>query len=316
MKEDEDDAAPGNARDAAIDWLMRINERALSEDEAKAFSAWLAADSANMAAYDDISEMFGALTSMSLRATPAERTAPAQRTKRAWAAAGAASLMAASIALFLFFDETSLFLRSDHYAGPGEKKQATLDDGSRIELAAKSAIAVRFGAGERRLTLLGGEAWFEVAPDPLRPFIVEAAGGSVTALGTAFDVAVDRGGAHVTVAEHRVLVASDGHEVVVEQGQQSAIARHLVEPPTLSNVERATAWRRGKLIFDDKPLDEVVEALERYWRGHVYFADATLRSRRVTGVFGASDPLLALEEIETALGIHAISLSNYLIILY
>ena len=88
------------------------------------------------------------------------------------------------------------------------------------------------------------------------------------------------------------------------------------QPPEPVNIEHATAWRRGKLIFRNKPLGEVVAALGRYHHGYVTFVSSELRTRPVTGVFNVDDPLAALDEIETALGIHAVYLSNNLIILY
>ncbi len=304
-------AGPESARDAAIDWLMRQNDGPLSRAEKAAFTAWLASDEANRAAFDDISEMYGHLGTMEFGA------APVQKAKRSWRGVALSTLAATSVALFVFFDDLSLYLRSDHYAAAGETKLVTLDDGSHVELDAKSAMTVRYSAGERRLTLLEGEAWFEVAPDPARPFVVEALGGTVTALGTAFDVALEKARAQVTVTQHRVSVASGGRNVVVEEGQQSAYSKSAAsQAPRPVDVERATAWRRGMLIFENKPLGEVVEALGRYHRGHVYFVDSALRARRVTGVFGADDPLLALEEIETALGLHAVNVSKYLIFLY
>ena len=228
-----------------------------------------------------------------------------------------AAAIAGAIALFFCYDDLSVYLRSDYSTGAGETKLVTLVDGSHVELDTKSAIAVHFSAGQRGLSLLEGEAWFEVAPDPARPFIVEAAGGTVTALGTAFDVAVEKAWAHVMVSQHRVAVESGGSSVIVEEGQQSAFARGAVaQPPEAVNIEHATAWRRGKLIVRNRPLGEVVEALGRYHHGYVYIVNSELRARPVTGVFQADDPLAALDEIETSLGVHAAYLSNYLIILY
>ena len=66
---------------------------------------------------------------------------------------------------------------------------------------------------ERRLTLLEGEAWFEASPNPARPFVVAAASGTVTALGTAFDIALESETARVTVTEHRVAIASQGRSL-------------------------------------------------------------------------------------------------------
>ena len=102
--------------------------------------------------------------------------------------------VALAIAVFaMFLAPTDLFLawRADHYASVGETRFVTLEDGSHVHLDSRSAIAVRYDGSQRRIALLQGEAWFEVAPNKDRPFVVEAAGGSVTARGTAFDLALE-----------------------------------------------------------------------------------------------------------------------------
>ena len=313
MNQDSANSNDESPRDAAIEWWLRRKPGGLSGAEQAEFEAWLARCEANRAAFEDISEMCGHIVEM--RPVRSARGSE-QEKRRAWRAPTAA-LVAASLALFVVFDDLSLFLRSDYSAGTGQTKRVTLEDGSRVELDAKSAISVRYAPGARRLTLLEGEAWFEVAPDPTRPFVVEAAGGTVTALGTAFDVALEKEHAEVTVTQHRVSIASGGQTMIVEEGQQSAYAKsaaaHPAEP---ANVERATAWRRGRLMFENRPLGEVVEALGRYHRGHVYFTNPALRSRRVTGIFGTDDPLSALDEIEISLGLHSARFSNYLIFIY
>jgi transmembrane sensor len=313
MNQDSANSNDESPRDAAIEWWLRQKPGRLSRGEQAKFEAWLAQSEANRAAFEDISEMCGHIVGM----RPAQSANSSDEEKRRAWRLPTAGLVAACLALFVVFDDLSLFLRSDYSAGTGQTKRVTLGDGSHVELDAKSAISVRYGPGVRRLTLLEGEAWFEVAPDPTRPFVVEAAGGTVTALGTAFDVALEKERAQVTVTQHRVSVASGGQTVIVEEGQQSAYAKsavaHPVEP---ANVERATAWRRGRLMFENRPLGEVVEALGRYHRGYVYFASPALRSRHVTGIFGADDPLSALDEIEISLGLHSARISNYLILIY
>jgi transmembrane sensor len=299
-----------SARDAAIDWWLRRNDGPLSKKEEAEFNAWLAREEANKAAFDKVAAMCGIMAQHWPGARPVRK---ARRSRRKAAAAA----ITGAVAVFAVFSDLPLYLRSDHYAGTGETKLVTLDDGSHLELDAKSAITVRYSAGERRLTLLEGEAWFEVAPDPARPFVVEAAGGTVTALGTAFNVAVENERAQVTVMQHRVSVVSGGQTVIVEEGQQSAYAKSAAaKAPHAANSDQATAWRRGRLMFENRPLGEVVEALGRYHHGYVYFTNAALLSRRVTGVFRTDDPLAALDEIEISLGLHATHLSNYLIVIY
>ncbi len=309
---EEDSSDPDNAREAAIEWWVSRKAGPLSREEQAEFETWLARDPANAAAFDDISRMFEHVRGM----RPSRRRDRAVTPSRRHRLAGAASLAAASLALFIAFDDLSAFLKSDYYVGAGETKLVTLEDGSRAQLDGKSAIAVHYDAGKRRLTLLEGEAWFEVAPNPARPFVVEAAGATVTAHGTAFDVALDNAGARVTVTEHRVSVLSGGVNVVVAEGQQSSFDRNSVAlPPSPVDAESVTAWRRGKLIVEDRPLGEVLAALSRYHRGYVYCIQAATCARSVTGVFGTNNPLRALQEIEASLGLHAIHLTNYMIFL-
>ena len=162
----------------------------------------------------------------------------------------------------------SLWLRADARTGAGELRMVTLPDGSRAHLCAGSALALHYGGDRRRVALLAGEALFEVEPDPSRPFVVEAAGGEILARGTAFDVATSDARTEVTVTEHAVDVTGAGASVRVEAGSQTAYGPGL---PALESYpvdpEKVTAWRRGRLYFNDKPLGEVIAALARYHRG-------------------------------------------------
>jgi ferric-dicitrate binding protein FerR (iron transport regulator) len=112
--------------------------------------------------------------------------------------------------------------------------------------------------------------WFHVASDPARPFVVEAAGGTTTALGTSFDIAINPGGAQISVTEHEVAIAAAGGTAIVAEGQQLSYGPDL---PTLvahsADVEDEAAWRRGYLIFHDKPLGDVLAAIERHFHGRV-----------------------------------------------
>ncbi|WP_371441488.1 FecR domain-containing protein [Methylosinus sp. R-45379] len=309
MSEKKPAAAPPDVRDAAIGWWLRRNEATFSKRDGAAFEAWLAEDAAHRAAFDKLAALGDFMAPRWPGVGPLRK---ARRRRRRAGAAATATLLA----LFAY-DEIALRLRADYATGPGETRQATLEDGSRVELDARSALAVRYSAGQRRVVLLDGEAWFDVAPDPARPFVVEAAGGTTTALGTAFDVALEGGKARVTVTSHRVRVSTGRGEVVVEEGQQSAYDEGgAAAAPEPADIARATAWRRGKLMFENRPIGEVVRALGRYHRGLVYFVDPALKARRVTGVFNADDPIAALDEIETSLGLHAVHVTRYLTIVY
>lgn len=301
------------AGDAAIEWFMRLRAAPLAPDEKAELDAWLAEAPANAVAFDEVLRMYGHLAGMG----PSGAKRPARRASRRMRVAALAGAAATALALVASFDEIAARLQADHYAGAGERKLVTLEDGSRALLDSRSSISVRYSLAERRLALLSGEAWFEATPDPARPFVVEAGGGTVTALGTAFDVALEGSGARVTVTEHRVSLSSGGRSVVVDEGRQSAYAQGAdARPPERVNVDLVTAWRRGKLIVTKKPLRDVLAAIGRYHRGFVYCVDRSICERRVSGVFAADDALQSLREIETSLGLRALHLTSYMILLY
>jgi transmembrane sensor len=110
---------------------------------------------------------------------------------------------------------------------------------------------------------------------------------------------------------------SGGARVVAEEGQETSFARGLAaEAPAPANVAKRTAWRRGKRIVEDEALGDVLAALGRYRHGLVYCLRRDICARRVTGVYLTDDPLQALADIETALGLSAYHLSNYLVLLH
>lgn len=299
--------------DAAIDWWVRRRAASLTVAEKSAFAAWLA-DARHRVAYDDVTRMCGELDRLE-EPPPAGRPSGVAHKSPARLAMGA--LAAAGLAFFLAPADLLLPWRADHYAPVGETRFVTLEDGSHVHLDARSAIAVRYDGAQRKIVLLQGEAWFDVAPIPDRPFVVEAAGGRVTARGTAFNVALEGAGARVAVTEHSVDISSGGGKTIVSKGEQAAYDRDApASAPTPIGLSRATAWRRGKLVFEDRPLSDALAALGRYRHGYVYCLTPSTCARRVTGVFGSDDPAQALREIEAYLGLEALRLTDYLILLH
>jgi transmembrane sensor len=290
-------------------WWVRCDAGPLSPRDRADFDAWLAADPAHGAAFDDAEHLFGEVRRL--------WTGHASVTRRRPLVAPMAALLAASLACFVFFDELTLRFKADALTGVGETRVMRLEDGSVAHLSARSAIALRFGASERRIALIAGEAYFEVAPNAARPFVVEAAGATVTALGTAFDVALeDATHADVAVAEHSVAVANAGARTIVREGEQTSFAAGgPIAAPTPADLFKIGGWRRGRLVFEDEPLETVLVTLSRFGSGHV-FAAPSARRLRVTGSFEAANPTGAVRALEAALGLKALSIGNYMIYLY
>lgn len=312
MTKNEDSDDTQSLRAAAVDWWVRETTGALSKAKRAQLEDWLR-EPRHRAAFDDIARFGGYLATF---ASPA--AAPRRRSGRRPAlSAAAAFVVVALVALIADFREIMILLRADHSAGVGHAEMVDLPDGSHVHLAPRSAVKIGYAAGRRHVELLAGEAWFDVAPDAARPFVVEAAGGTVTARGTSFDIALAPQETRVIVTSHSVEIASGGGRVMVEEGRQSVYRPdQLARAPQEVDLARATAWRRGKLIVDDEPLDSVLDALGRYRHGFVYCLPSSLCARRVSGVFAADDPAQALVEIEASLGLRATHLSAFLVLLH
>ena len=174
----------------------------------------------------------------------------------------------------------------------------TLPDGSVMELGAASRAEVRFDAKFRGIELLNGIAYFDVVHNAQRPFVVRAAGGTVTAIGTAFTVqqrdnevtvVVSDGLVEVEKSRPAPTVASKdasrnpaslqlpaGQQVVFSSGQG-------LDLPQTVNVAAATAWREGRLVFQDESLVHAVADINRYSHIPIEISDSDLASLRLTG---------------------------------
>ena len=153
---------------------------------------------------------------------------------------------------------------------PGQRATVTLTDGTHVRLNADSELTVPAAfAEDRREVRLRGEAFFEVAEDASRPFLVHAGGAAVEVLGTTFGIrAYTDGAAHVIVTEGQVVVRPERESeaavlqprqvAVVTGGRIEAVRRDVVLEPYL-------AWTEGRLLFDKAPFDEVAARLERWY---------------------------------------------------
>jgi transmembrane sensor len=217
--------------------------------------------------------------------------------------AGAVAALAAMLA-FVWVPVVLVNLQSDHVTSTAEVRSITLDDGSTVTLAADSAIAVSFYEGERRVKLLRGEAFFQVASDARRSFKVIAGTVQATVVGTEFDVRLAAGDVTVDVAEGVVAVgqvgATDGERLGA--GQSVSIgskgkARLASLPPQFVG-----AWRQGRLLTAEVPLRDAVEQLRRHFDGAIVLTDAALGDRPITGAYTLSEPESALRAIAKAHG--------------
>jgi transmembrane sensor len=212
---------------------------------------------------------------------------------RRYSSRGLLALAASLLGIILAITQLgrSSWTAVDVSTGIGEQRSAILPDHSVVELNTSSEIRLAFTASERRVELLRGEAFFEVAKDPKRPFIVATDVATARAVGTHFSVYRTRDETIVTVAEGRVLVRDkhlDGGEVIPGNLAEARPGHPVQMRP--ANVERALAWRQRRLIFDGDSLANVVSEFNRYNPAPLVIVDPGLREQRISGVFAANDP--------------------------
>lgn len=191
-------------------------------------------------------------------------------------------------------------------------------DGSRIDLNAQTDLQVRLYRHQRVVTLVRGEARFEVAPDATRPFIVETRVGTITVLGTAFTVQ-DRGGPVSIHVEHGHVrfqpddTAAGAHQAAIElRAGQALTLRHGLPGPVRSAMDtgQASAWREGWLVFDNVRLDEALPAINAHRQQPIVAGDARVAALPLTGRFKASDPTSLLQALPAILPVRPVRLAD------
>jgi transmembrane sensor len=205
-----------------------------------------------------------------------------------------------------------------------------LPDGSTIEYPKGSTVAVDYSGKFRRVRLSQGEAHFAVAKDPSRPFIVEAGGVEVRAVGTAFSVQLKQSHVDVLVTEGRVAVEKAGAASVIESRDPLAfvdagnrlkveialqpVAVPAVEPVAQAEIDAQLVWRKTRVEFSAAPLAEVVRVLNEHNRQDIEIADRVLESVSVSGLFVAEDLETFTTMLETGFEIRAAQVDGRIVL--
>lgn len=288
--------------------------RAASPKHARAFDELETAWSATAAPGQRVAEEQAGRLDFFLAAMDAEKLARRRKTTRRAMGAGAALLLLLGAGTWLERPSLLQDLATDHVTTRGERRQIALPDGSTALLDADSALASAYTAGEHRVRLLRGVAYFEVRPSVV-PFLVEAAGGEIRVLGTKFDVRVLGDEAVVTLAEGRVAVTASGARAVLEPGQRLRFGQSGLQPAEPANLDQDLSWRDGRFAFYRMPLAEVLEEVGRYRPGRILILDHALGARQVSGSFPLADTDAALASLQASIGFQMRRLGERLVII-
>ncbi|PKI17429.1 FecR family protein [Colwellia sp. 12G3] len=342
-KQQDDD----NVQELACLWISRM-DRGLSNPEKKQLVDWCKQKPHHLSAllemasyWDDLS----VLNELSDLFPLAQANCQSQRNK--WSAIaiaasfaiisllGANTLVNESFLPYLpSFNEQQLTQTYTLKTQIGEQTSFTLQDGSQIQLNTNSLIEVEYSPKHRLLTLVNGEARFDVAKDRSRPFTVTAGEKSFTALGTIFNVQKnDSLAMELVVTEGKVLITkasmpvtdikntlmqarttfkSDTLEAtLVVSGEKAVITDNSpsinttpIEKVSLDQIHRDLAWQQGMLIFEGEPLSIALAEISRYTTSHFKIIDSELAEIHVAGYFKAGDIDGLLISLQSNFGIN------------
>lgn len=296
------------ALDAAAAWHARLGSDRVTVEDHRAFDVWLDAAPENQSAWTRTQQAWALMGQLADHPAmqKARRGARRPALSRIWApAAIAASLLiavgAGSMAWRSFSPAqpvagASSSAKIERYAtAVGEVRRIALSDGTAVVLDADSALDVNFDGKVRNIALTRGRAHFQVAHDPVHPFVVTAQGRSVTALGTVFDVDLERAAVTVTLLQGKVavrdLATGEGARVAtLTPGDRLVATDRGAWSRKAVDTTQAVRWTSGDLVFDDRPLGSVAAELNRYSRRKLVVADAALARAPISGVFRAGDP--------------------------
>lgn len=294
--------------DAASYWFVRRDGRELSESEAEEFERWIAASPTHAPALAQMSAAWkfceGIEADQNLAALRAKAIASPRRGSWKLVASGllAASLitgviLGTPIKSVLPGDAASsgvpLAQSARYETAKGEMRTLTLADGSKVTLNTASQIHVTLAPERRVIHLVRGQALFEVAHDPDRPFVVEARNRRVTALGTVFEVRLDADRMEVALIKGRVAVdqrTGRPSRAILRPGEALLISRGVNQPIVRIDASTQLQWRDGFAEFVDAPLAQVVQEMNRYSSRAIVLKDENLAGERINGVFRTGDP--------------------------
>jgi transmembrane sensor len=297
-------------------WLIELESPDVAVERIAEWQQWMAADEMHRRAYEALQFTWQKMDGIRIPAWPNDievqadtyvpsrsvsgwqsQTAPRRPSRRFAPLAAAAAITVIGIGAWLAMPLFSS-ARMTVETAIGQTRELQLSDGSRVFVGAGSLLTASLGDKRRDIVLERGEAYFEVAKDPLRPFRVEAGDTAVTAIGTAFNVRRTGTQVVVTVSEGEVAVDDER----LKAGQQLVTASARRTSPVESVAPAAVAsWREGRLQFSGEPLSSVVVDINRYSTRRIEITDPGVADLRVTGTVSAGNIESWLKSLEKSL---------------
>lgn len=324
--------------DEASLWLVRLDNGNLSEQSRKELKAWLSADERHQVALKAMADIWHDMDEVLMMVNDEN----ASKNASIWPILTPVFkplLLAASVSFFAIFIWLAMPANVEKHSYAtliGQQMDTRFEDGSVIHLNTNSHIETEFSDEKRIIKLIKGEALFEVAHDPDRPFIVYAGDRLVQAIGTKFVVHLASENIQVTVTDGKVKMSkvalntslddikelnsatiekddifiAKGEKVIADSNQAPKLSH--IEP---ENIARELSWLDGKLIFDNERLFDVIKQINRYDNIEIVLEDPSLHDIKISGRFDLGDSEALIEAIELSFNIKSHQLESNKIIL-
>ncbi len=288
-------------------WFARMLASDCTSAERVACQRWRAQAESHESAYREVESFW--LRSMELRDSPAmvdayqaiEHHCAGQRTRRPryWLPMVGTLAVALAVSVLALKLRQAVPVQELHYrTAVGEQHTVELPDGSTLVLDTDTSLVARYSRAERSIDMENGQASFSVAHDGTRPFSVRAAGGSVTALGTRFQVRAEASNGRATVTLLEGAVRVDGPRTAARgvttatlaPGDQLQFDRAGMQWATRSvDLDSASAWTRGNVRIRDGRLADLLAELNRYSIVQLRLVEPELAELRISGTFRPGD---------------------------
>lgn len=299
-----DETEDAHVRQTIFDW---INGR---PDHAVAFAAAHATWAKSARIRDDAGDGRDELDQPASAPLPVAKT---RINRRSAILAMMAATAAGGVGMAWHFNQ----LRDRYRTRHGERTTAHLNDGSSITLNGDTMLDVKMEQGRRMIRLSRGEALFDVARDPARPFVIDLDGTQIRVLGTKFNVRQRKDMIELSVTEGRVSVSAAGNQSIEVGAGSTAQIRPGIVTTTIDDpqlVQQRISWSEGFLEFDDQPLDEVIEEFNRYRAEPMIIGDPRIASTMIAGRFGIDESNDFIEALQASFGIFGVKRNGVLIL--
>ncbi len=306
-----EDAVPSHeVRAEAAAWVARLHDEQRGPDLEAQLHAWLRESEAHRRAFNRMTHAWDRAGEIRMRASGNYSDSRTERPSpfSPWAATLAATLVAAVIATAYHWRDNALI------TSIGQQQSRLLQDGTRVVLNTDTRIEVNYDEHARRVRLVRGEARFDVSKHPTWPFLVSVGDREIRALGTSFIVRHDSiEDLSVTLVEGQVSIAPIARNEgtpsqavqVLAPGQRLIVSRHHAQAVDRPELSRVTAWEHGRVEFEETPLEDATNEMNRYSTTHITVADAQVAQLHIGGVFRAGDSGEFVRIVTAAFGLRA-----------